>query len=181
VSRLSRQDAYKGIDVLIRALALLKGCGHRVVLDVVGDGDDRSRLEGLAASLGLATAVQFHTSVSDSQMYDFYSRCTLFALPSRREGFGIVFLEAMLHGKPCVGGRHGGTPEVIDHDCTGYLVSHGDVAELATRLSDLLEGSHKAGRMGALGLAKVQTVYRFEQMQAAWVKIMNGALNGAAA
>jgi phenylalanine-4-hydroxylase len=62
-----------------------------------------------------------------------YDACELFALPSGGEGFGLVFLEAMSHGKPVIGGAHGGTPETIEEGISGYLVQHGDVAQLALR------------------------------------------------
>ncbi len=173
VSRLSRDDSYKGIDTLIRAVAAVrdKHCPE-VTLDIIGDGDDRLRLEHLVNVLGLQSGVRFHTSVPDSELERFYSECTVFALPSAKEGFGIVFLEAMRRGKPCIGGEHGGTPEVIEDGADGFLVPHGDVSALTSRLAVLLCGSGTAARMGKLGFAKVRRKYLFEQMKAAWSDVM---------
>ena len=62
-------------------------------------------------------------------------------MPSRGEGFGFVYLEAMARGKPVIGGAHGGAPEVIQDGVTGYLVPHGDPVQLATAIDTLLSES----------------------------------------
>jgi phosphatidylinositol alpha-1,6-mannosyltransferase len=136
VSRLTAADRYKGIDTLIEALPILRRVCPFALLRVVGDGDDLPRLRALAAARGIAGAVEFTGSISDEALRAEYATCELFALPSRKEGFGLVYLEAMTHGKPCVGARAGGVPEVVNDD-VGQLVEYGNVPELAAALADL--------------------------------------------
>jgi glycosyltransferase involved in cell wall biosynthesis len=137
VTRLSASDAYKGVDTLIEALPQFRREFPLAQLRVVGQGDDLPRLLALAAQLGVISAVTFTGALSDQALRNEYTNCDLFALPSRKEGFGLVFLEAMTCGKPCLGVRAGGAPEVIN-DRVGRLVDYGNIPELAAGLADLV-------------------------------------------
>ncbi len=130
VSRLARGDAYKGVDHLIEAMPAIRAELPNVVLRIVGRGDDVPRLQTLRNRLGLRTAVEFLGYVDDRRLTIEFQTCNLFALPSEREGFGLVFLEAMASGKPCLGARAGGIPEVITPD-VGVLPDYGDVPGIA--------------------------------------------------
>jgi phosphatidyl-myo-inositol dimannoside synthase len=101
-----------------------------VRLRVMGQGDDLPRLRQLADDLGLPGAVEFLGFVSDEELQAQLRQCALFALPSKKEGFGLVFLEAMAQGRPCLGAQAGGIPEVLTPE-TGILVEYGDVAQIA--------------------------------------------------
>jgi phosphatidylinositol alpha-1,6-mannosyltransferase len=116
VSRLDPREPYKGIELLLRAVALARADEPALRLRIVGDGADRDRLRGVSRALGLDDAVVFTGSLDDKALRTEYERCRIFALPSTREGFGLVFLEAMAHGKPCVGVRAGAVPELVDSD-----------------------------------------------------------------
>src|SRR6266446_5360569 len=85
----------------------------------------------------------------------------MFALPSRGEGFGLVYLEAMARGKPVIGGAHGGAPEIIQDGVSGYLVPHGDAIQLATSIETLLADPAHAKEMGARGKQRVEREFRF--------------------
>lgn len=137
VGRLSAADAYKGFDTAIEALPLIRREFPDARLRLVGGGDDSTRLRALAADRGVADAVEFAGIVSDKALRASYAACDVFVLPSSREGFGLVFLEAMSHGKPCVGVRSGGAPEVIA-DAVGHLVPYAHVPELAAVVVELL-------------------------------------------
>src|SRR5205814_6993869 len=100
-------------------------------------GDDVPRLQELCSRLGVADAVTFTGFIDDQRLAEELSRCRMFALPSRKEGFGLVFLEAMARGRPCLGARAGGVPEVIT-ESTGMLVEYGDVAQLAAASVSML-------------------------------------------
>lgn len=130
VSRLNNSDSYKGIDHLIEALPAIQREIPAACLRVVGRGDDLPRLHAMAKRLGVTTAVNFLGYVSDDELKRELAACRLFALPSQKEGFGLVFLEAMAHGKPCIGTRDGGIPEVITPE-VGMLVNYGNIPELA--------------------------------------------------
>jgi asparagine synthase (glutamine-hydrolysing) len=130
VTRLSRADRYKGVDHLIEAMPAIRAAIPDISLRIVGRGDDVPRLQALRSRLGVRSAVEFLGYVDDRRLNTELQVCNLFALPSEREGFGLVFLEAMACGKPCLGARAGGIPEVITAD-TGVLADYGDVPGLA--------------------------------------------------
>ncbi len=126
ISRLSLADSYKGIGHLIEAMPAVRAEIAAARLRIVGQGDAESSLRELAGRLVPAGAVEFAGYRTDPQLADEFERCALFALPSQKEGFGIVYVESMAHGRPCLGANSGGTPEVISPD-TGVLVEYGDV------------------------------------------------------
>jgi len=96
----------------------------------------------------------------------------VFALPSRGEGFGFVYLEAMARGKPVIGGAHGGAPEVIADGETGYLVQHGDPVQLATSIDALLANPDVAKHMGSRGRERVEREFRFNVFAKSLRKIL---------
>jgi glycosyltransferase involved in cell wall biosynthesis len=130
VARLNAAEAYKGIDHLIEALPTVRSLVSSARLRIVGDGDDRSRLENLAARSGVAEHIEFTGRIDDAVLREHFAACELFALPSRGEGFGLVYLEALAHGKPCLAADTGGAPEIVNASC-GVLVPFGDVPALA--------------------------------------------------
>ncbi len=171
VSRLSTADQYKGVDSVFKAVRLGIDTGLRVSLDVAGDGDDLDRLRRLSHQLGLDQAVRFHGAVSEEKLSELYSSAHIFAMPSKKEGFGIVFLEAMAAGLPCIGGNHGGTPEVIEHGVSGFLVEYGDAEQIWQYVQALADSPslYQAVSEGARGRAL--HVLTFENMSAAWRSI----------
>jgi glycosyltransferase involved in cell wall biosynthesis len=146
VSRLSVADSYKGIDHLIRAMPAVRLAVPGARLRIVGRGDALAALTELARTAGVPDAVDFEGFVSDEQLAREFAGCTLFALPSEREGFGLVYLEAMAHGRPCLGARAGGTPEVITEE-SGVLVGYGDVPGIAAAAAAALRRSWDPARI----------------------------------
>ena len=145
---------YKGVDVLLRALAGLDGV--RAIL--VGDGPRREALQELAVDLGLGDRVAFEGQVSDERMSELYARCDLFVLPSvtRAEAFGIVQLEAMAAGKAVVSTAvPTGVPWVNQHERTGLIVPPGEVPALRAAIQRLLGDRALRERMGREGRARV--------------------------
>lgn len=137
VSRLDRRESYKGIDQLIAAFATVHVSEPRVRLRIVGGGDDLDRLRALVRERELDAWVDFTGTVDDTQLKSEFASCRIFALPSTREGFGLVFIEAMAHGKPCVGVRAGGVPEIISGE-SGRLAQPNDIPLLAAVLIEAL-------------------------------------------
>lgn len=137
VGRLSAADAYKGYDTIIEALPLIRREYPTARLRLVGTGDDAGRLRRLAASLNLAEAVEFAGGIPDDALRAAYAACDILVLPSSREGFGLVFLEAMYFGKACIGARAGGAPEVITEE-VGCLVTPANIPELAAAVVELI-------------------------------------------
>ena len=134
--------------------------GARVIatdIDVAGlaglDADKRkldvrsnAAVEALARSYGVERSIRFLGAVSDAERDAWLRRARLLAMPSRLpagpfagEGFGIVYIEAMAAGLPCIGANHGGVPEVIEHGESGFLIEYGDAAQLVFYLQALTE------------------------------------------
>jgi phosphatidylinositol alpha-1,6-mannosyltransferase len=130
VSRLSASDDYKGISHLIAAMPAVRAAVPNARLRIVGRGDGMPSLQALSRELDVSKNVEFLGFRSDEELKLEFEGCRLFALPSEKEGFGLVYLEAMAHGRPCLGARSGGVPEVITPE-TGILVEYGNVAEIA--------------------------------------------------
>jgi len=131
VTRLTYDDRYKGVESLIAALPAIRAAIPDATLRIVGRGNDLARLQNLAKQHGvLARGAEFLGFLDDAHLAAELRSCRLFALPSKKEGFGLVFLEAMAHGRPCLGARAGGIPEVITPE-TGVLTEYGDIPAIA--------------------------------------------------
>jgi len=161
VGRWLTDERYKGMDTLITALPKLLTRWPELQLVAAGEGDDRDWLKVLAEEHGVARHVHFLSGLSYPQLAACYAASELFALPSRGEGFGLVYLEAMACGKPVIGGAHGGAPEVIEDGVTGYLVQHGDAVQLATSIQTLLANPEIAAEMGRRGKLRAENEFRF--------------------
>jgi phosphatidylinositol alpha-1,6-mannosyltransferase len=172
VGRWRADERYKGMDTLITALPRLLPRWPELQLAAVGDGDDREWLEDLAEETGVKRHVHFLSGLSYVELATCYAHCEIFALPSKGEGFGLVYLEAMACGKPVIGGAHGGAPEVIDDGKTGYLVPHGDAAQLATAIETLLADPALEQEMGRRGKQRVENEFRFSVFAKSFRKIL---------
>jgi phosphatidylinositol alpha-1,6-mannosyltransferase len=172
VGRWQANERYKGMDTLITALPRLLHEWTDLQLVAVGEGDDQPWLEQLAEGCGVRRHVHFLSRLTHSELAACYSACEMFALPSRGEGFGLVYLEAMARGKPVIGGAHGGAPEVIDDGRTGYLVHHGDAPQLATSIETLLANPELAREMGARGRERVNRDFKFSVFAKSLKKIL---------
>ena len=172
VGRWLANERYKGMDTLITALPRLLPRWPELQLLAVGEGDDRAWLEDLAEKNGVLLHVHFLTGLSHEELIACYLACEMFALPSRGEGFGLVYLEAMACGKPVIGGAHGGAPEVVEDGVSGYLVPHGDSTQLVTSIETLLSDPALAQKMGARGKQRVERDFRFNVFAKAFKKIL---------
>jgi glycosyltransferase involved in cell wall biosynthesis len=144
----------KGYDVLVAALARLAHLRWRLV--IAGDGgrspETFRRLEAEIAALDLADRITLLGAVSAEQLASLYQRCDLFVLPSRFEGYGMVFAEAIAHGLPVVGTTAGAIPETVP-DTAGVLVPPDDVEALAAALRRLIEDPAERERLAAAARA----------------------------
>jgi phosphatidylinositol alpha-1,6-mannosyltransferase len=138
VSRLDSVNPYKGVDTMIEAMSLIVRYLPTAQLRIVGGGGDRHRLEALAAELALGDSIHFCGTVDDTKLSEEYQACDIFALPSRKEGFGLVYLEALSYGKPCIAARAGGATDVVNDD-VGTLVEYGDVDQIMLAVIDLIK------------------------------------------
>jgi glycosyltransferase involved in cell wall biosynthesis len=177
VGRWDSTERYKGADTLISAVPLLVKAVPETHLVLVGDGNDRARLEQLARDLGISKHVHFLCGLTPEQLFASYANCDVFALPSKGEGFGLVFLEAMAHGKPVIGGAHGGIPDIVEDGVTGFLVPHGNIERLAQALESVLTDPALAAEMGARGKERLERTFSFAQFQERLTQILSGILS----
>jgi hypothetical protein len=146
---LSTLEAHKGIDVAIRAVALLREQGVAVTLDIYSDGADKHLYVHLVGELKLKKQVRFHGRVDDvNAVYD-----SAFALlfPSYVEPFGMLAIEAMARALPVIAAQVGGLKEIITGNETGLFFKAGDSRALADRMKQLLDSPELAEKIGRTG------------------------------
>jgi len=165
VCRLDETERYKGVDTVITALSRVLERVPDVHYWVVGEGRDSSRLKGLAGTCGVADRVHFLGSVNDDILREQYRSCDIFVMPSAKEGFGIVFLEAMRYGKAVVAADAGGSPEVVLDGVTGSLVPYGNSAQLADAITDLCINRDKRLRLGKAGYRRLRQEFLFDRFR----------------
>lgn len=142
VARLWPGDIYKGVDVTIRALPKIAAECPNVKYVVIGRGDDQPRLAALAESLGVADKVVFAGFVPDDELIDHYRLADVYVMPSK-EGFGIVYLEAMACGVPVIAGDDDGSADPLQDGRVGWQVPHRDPDAVAIACIAALSGKDK--------------------------------------
>ncbi|HSC77772.1 MAG TPA: glycosyltransferase family 4 protein [Candidatus Acidoferrales bacterium] len=173
VSRLKATEREsKGVAQALEALPELRRRFPDLQYVMVGDGDDRPWLEKRAQHLGVAGGVLFTGHVAQDELMRRYAACDVFVLPSNQEGFGIVFLEAMAHGKPVVAARAGGTPEVVADGETGLLVEPGNRAALVVALSELLAHPERGRQLGEAGRRRLEANFTFELFRRRLIRLL---------
>ena len=161
VASLKPEHSYKGVDTVIQALPQIAAAVPKVRYIVAGEGEDRTRLERLASTLGVSDRVIFAGELSDGDLAHLFHSCDVFVLPSRAsrseddrwegEGFGRVYVEAALAGKPVVGSRDGGAADAVGENRTGLLADPRSVTSVARAVIRLLQSQHWAASLGAEG------------------------------
>jgi glycosyltransferase involved in cell wall biosynthesis len=150
-------------DVL-RALAVLAPRHATLRYVIVGDGPERIALEGLAARLGVAERVEFCGQLAPAAALERARRCTLFAMPSTEEAFGVAYIEAMAGGLPAIGCRGEPGPEEIAAAGDGFmLVPPGDIERLSQRIDELLSDPHRLREAGRRARATVAEHFTWQR------------------
>jgi teichuronic acid biosynthesis glycosyltransferase TuaC len=140
--------AGKGQELVLRAVARLKDAYPGLQCRIIGEGADRDHFARLAKVLGLGDHVHFLGRRSRSEVAKAMRDCTIFALPSRYEGLGCVYLEAMASGKPVIACRGQGIDEIIQHGNNGWLIPVDGLEELVQGLQVLLSNAELRERIG---------------------------------
>jgi phosphatidylinositol alpha-1,6-mannosyltransferase len=165
VGRMAFEERGKGHDELIAAWPEVRRRVPGAELWVVGGGDDVERLRTRAREKGVGEALRFLGRVPDAELGALYRRASLFAMPSRQEGFGLVYAEALWHGLPCVGSTADAAACVIDAGETGLLVPYGDVPAIAEAVVALLGDPERARRMGEAGARRARSRFTYERFR----------------
>ncbi|HEY9614644.1 glycosyltransferase [Allocoleopsis sp.] len=142
VGRLASCDRYKGYDQILQALPEIRQQFPNIHYILVGQGDDVPRLEQLINQLDLQECVTFAGFVPDEELCDHYNLCDVFVMPSKGEGFGIVYLEALACGKPTLGGNQDGAIDALRQGELGALVDPDDVQAIAETIIQILQGTY---------------------------------------
>jgi phosphatidyl-myo-inositol dimannoside synthase len=146
VGRLVSRERYKGIDELIEMMPRLIEWQPTVKYMIVGDGNDRPRLEAKVKSLKLSDCIIFAGRVPESELVSYYNLADVYAMPSRGEGFGIVLIEAAACGIPVIGGDKDGSREALLDGRLGQLVDPNDTKQLFDEISAVLANPRRRVR-----------------------------------
>jgi glycosyltransferase involved in cell wall biosynthesis len=152
----------KGLDVLLRAVALAAAQDRTLQLEIAGDGPLGDSLRSLTTELGISERVRFLGAVGSTAQL--LGRAGMFVLASRGEGISLALLEAQARGVPVVATHVGGNPEVIAHGETGLLVPPDDPPALARAILRLRADAVLAARLGAAGRRRVETDFDVRAM-----------------
>ena len=161
---LGRMDSgqYKGHQELIEAWPRVLAAVPDAVLTIAGTGPALLVFQKLASECGLLPSqIEFRGLVPESKLGELWAETTLLAMPSRGEGFGIVYIEAMRHGVPVIASIHDAAPEVNLDGITGYNVSLDHADELPDRIIHLLRNPTKAAAFGSAGQARWAAHFRY--------------------
>jgi glycosyltransferase involved in cell wall biosynthesis len=140
VGRLDAAERYKGFDEVLEVLPQLP---EDVVYMIAGGGNDATRLQKKAYDLGVAKRVVFTGLFSDEEKADLYNLADVYVMPSRGEGFGFVFLEAMACGLPVIGSKLDGGREALRNGELGLLVDPTNPAEIRAAIVETLRSSER--------------------------------------
>ncbi len=165
----------KGQGALIEACGQLVADGIDFELKLAGDGEDRARLEALAAEAGITSRISFCGSVGQDRIRDLYTEAHVFCLPSFAEGIPVVLMEAMAIGRPVVATRVMGVAELVEDGHSGLLVPPGNPDELACALRRIALEPESAARFVAAGRARVEADYALDVSTARLLELFTEA------
>ncbi|HEX6050821.1 MAG TPA: glycosyltransferase family 4 protein [Gemmatimonadaceae bacterium] len=175
VGRMSAAERYKGHDQLLLAWPRVLADLPDATLVMVGRGDDVDRLRAKAAALGLGRSVQFTGFVPDPALRALLRHSAVFAMPSRGEGFGLVYLQAMRAGVPCLGSRDDAAADIIVDGETGLLVPHQDPDAIAGALVRLLTDDGMRRRMGEAGRRRFEATFTYPRFRSRLAALLGRA------
>jgi len=167
----------KGLPDLLQAAALVRNGLKGLVIHVVGEDSKERVMRDLAEQLGMGKSVQFHGLVNNNRVRRMMA--DMFVMPSLVEGFGIVFLEAMLNGVPVIGGKVGGTVELIQDGQNGFTVLPGDQEDLARKIVRLATDTKFRKRLIEAGKITAQE-YTISKMVDRTIELYNRLIAGSA-
>ncbi len=168
VGRMEATNRTKNQDILIKAFPKVQNIYPDAQLALLGDGENLEQIKLLANNLPgfLKSNIFIPGFVNDELLQEFYQSCYLFAMPGIGEGFGLVFIEAMSYGKPCIGANSDAVPYLIKNGENGMLVDDPDSPdELAEKIIWLFDHPEEAKRMGERGRELVLSKYLFHHFK----------------
>jgi phosphatidylinositol alpha-1,6-mannosyltransferase len=174
IGRLRRSEDYKGHRQIIAAWPLVQARVPGARLWIAGDGDLRPELEAQARCLGLDQAVQFWGRVTEERKQELLRRCRCLAMPSRAEGFGMVYLEAMRLGRPCLVSPFDAGREVVSPPLAGLEVDPDSPESLALAVTRLLDSGPEWQQLSRDARARYENEFTAEKFQERLVNALFG-------
>ena len=167
VGRLSKE---KGYDDLIKVFDLVHKKNKKIKLTIVGDGDEKENLENLVSQYKLNKYIKFTGFLTQDKLKDVYINSSLYVMTSLEESFGLVLLEAMSYGIPCIAFDSAlGAKEIID-DKSGILIKNRNLEEMADTICNYFDGKYKFNISD-----KIQN-YSYDKVKIVWKKFIDDIL-----
>jgi glycosyltransferase involved in cell wall biosynthesis len=167
----------KGQELILKAIARLAPGFPQLHCQFIGEGPDRARLESLASELGIAQRVQFLGRRGRAEVAESMRGCSVFVLPSRSEGLGCVYLEAMACGKPVIACHGQGIAEIIEQGRNGWVIPPDGLDELVQALSTLLQSRDLSTRIGLAGRETILNRFTLSHQAGALAGIYREAID----
>lgn len=168
VGRLSKE---KGYDDLIKVFDLVHKKNKKIKLIIVGDGDEKENLENLVSQYKLNKYIKFTGFLTQDKLKDVYINSSLYVMTSLEESFGLVLLEAMSYGIPCIAFDSAlGAKEIID-DKSGILIKNRNLEEMADTICNYFVGKYKFNISD-----KIQN-YSYDKVKIVWRNFVDDCLN----
>lgn len=161
----------KGFDILIEAMKIARDKGHDLCLILAGDGPLWNDYETLINKYHLENHVHLYGPANNAEKASLLKGCELFVLPSRREPFGIVILEAFASKKPVIAARVNGTPEIIQDGSNGVLVGPGNPELLSEGIINLLANEDLSNKIAVEGFETVQNKYKWNKISGQYLSL----------
>lgn len=175
VLTVARLSFFKGHRVMLQALRILKERNINIQWTVIGNGEEEIPLKQLTKSYEIEDMVTFQGEVRGVELLKEYSSCDVFCLPSinRMESFGIVLLEAMRAGRPCIStnAKGSGTNWVVQDEITGVVVPASDAQSLAEALEDAARNPEKWQRYGKAGRLRFMNEFNDLATEHKWLEL----------
>lgn len=161
IGTVARLYSEKGVDVLLKAFALVQKAAPNMHLLIVGDGVQKDYLQKQAAELGIADSCTWMGRLPRNEAMGCLNLMDVVVVPSRFEGFGLTAIEAMACGKPVVASRVDGLAEIIQDGVNGFLVSSEDVDGFSVHIVELAKDEGKRKSIGAAARKCVEEKYAY--------------------
>ncbi|HEY2593714.1 MAG TPA: glycosyltransferase family 4 protein [Chloroflexota bacterium] len=161
VSRLWRSESSKGHHAILRALPRVLESVPSAKYWIVGEGDLQPDLERLSDELGVKSHVRFFGAVSDASLRNCYQNCAAYVMPSKWEGFGLTFLEAMAYARPIIGGASDAAPEILGD--AALLVDPDDTRQIGDAIIRILSEPDFQARLGAAGQQRLTDHFTYDK------------------
>jgi phosphatidyl-myo-inositol dimannoside synthase len=173
LGRMHAEERYKGHDELLETWPAVVARVPAAQLVIAGLGNDAARLRDKARALGVGHCVVFCGFLPAQTLTALLGRVAAFAMPSAREGFGLVYLEAMRAGRPCIGSTSDAAGDIIVNGETGFLVDRTDGLALAAAIVTLLTDEGRRAAMGAAGRRRFEAQFTVNRFAGRLLDILN--------